>query len=108
VDNTQIVAVVHYSALSSTLQGILASDAGEKGAQIATALDDFKGAVLAQVRQAGLSVPAEKCAPAHPLADDILAYAQVLAPGDLGQGLVRVRYALGEIRKIAERKRAAA
>jgi hypothetical protein len=95
-------------ALLRTMAGILDSSAEDKGPRIAGALGEFSAAVLGKLRQAGLSVPTEKRAPQHPLADDILACAQVLAPGDLGQGLVKVRYALGEIRKIAERKRAAA
>jgi hypothetical protein len=95
-------------ALLRTMAGILDSSAEDKGPRITDALGEFSAAVLGKLRQAGLSVPTEKRAPAHPLADDILACAQVFSPGDLGQGLVKVRYALGEIRKIAERKRAAA
>jgi hypothetical protein len=95
-------------ALLRTMAGVLDSSAQDKGLRIAGALGEFTAAVLGKLRQAGLEVPTEKRAAAHPLADDILACAQVLAPGDVGQGLVRVRYALGEIRKIAERKRAAA
>jgi hypothetical protein len=95
-------------ALLRTMAGVLDSSAQDKGPRIAGALGAFTAAVLGKLRQVGLEVPTEKRAAQHPLADDILACAQVLAPEDLGQGLVRVKYALGEIRKIAERKRAAA
>jgi hypothetical protein len=39
----------YYSALHATMQGILSSDVADKGAKIATALDDFRAPVLAQV-----------------------------------------------------------
>jgi hypothetical protein len=97
----------YYSALSSTLQGILGSEAGDKGAKIATALDDFKSAVLAQVRQAGVSVPTEKRAgdfiPASTQAL-LIKMAGELSPRDYQKGMQGIEAALQEIRGwVAER-----
>jgi hypothetical protein len=90
----------------------LASDAGGKGARIATALDDFKGAVLAQVRQAGIAVPAsaEKLAsefiPASTQAAVIKTAAE-LSPGDYQKGMRGIEAALQEIRGWAAERGAA-
>src|SRR6266511_2643700 len=84
------------SALVGALRGIISSDAPDKGAKIQTALGEFTTAVLNALRQAGLSVPAEKRAsggliPA-PVEAAILAAALAIAPRDaLGAGMTQLR-----------------
>jgi hypothetical protein len=46
----------YLGALATTMRGILASEATDKGAQIAQALDDFRGAVLGALQQAGIEI----------------------------------------------------
>jgi hypothetical protein len=94
-------------ALLRTMAGIFDSSAQDKGVRIAGALGEFTAMVLDKLRQAGLSVPTEKRAP-HPLAEDLLALATALNPEDpTGKGMVRCRYALAELTKTVQRKRAA-
>jgi hypothetical protein len=98
----------HCAALQSTIADILDGDGDDKGAQITTALDDFRAAVLAQVREAGLEV-VEKRAPQHPLAGDLLALATALNPEDpLGRGMVRCRQALAELTEVVRAKKRSA
>jgi hypothetical protein len=96
----------YFSALQSTMQGILVSEASDKGTKLATALDDFRAAELAKLSEA---VPAvtEKRARQHPLADDLLATATALAPQDpTGQGMWLVRKCLAELIAAAKRRAA--
>jgi hypothetical protein len=96
------------NALMSTLRGIADASAGEKGAKIQAALSEFSAAVLRVAGQAGIVVPTEKRAQ-HPLAEDLLGLATALNPEDpTGKGMVRCRYALAELVKTVQRKRAVA
>jgi hypothetical protein len=79
----------------------------DKGAKIAGALGEFTAAVLGKLREAGVSVPAEKRAgdfipPSTQAA--IVKTAAVLSPGNYQQGMRGIEAALQEIRGwVAER-----
>ena len=99
----------HCAALQTTIADILDGDGGDQGAQITTALDDFRAAVLAQVREAGLAVTTEKRLRDHPLAPDLLGLATALNPEDpLGKGMVRCRQALAELTNVVQGKKRSA
>jgi hypothetical protein len=90
----------YFSALQGALQGILSGDSPDKGGQAATALDDFRTAVLGLLREAGLSVPTEKRAAIPPgLEASVLLTLMKLAPRDpTGQGATILAKALRELR----------
>ena len=86
------------SALQTAIAGILRSDAADKGAKLAGAVDDFRATVLEQLRQAGLSVPTAKrgggLVPPH-LETAVLEACQQLSPTDpLGTGAMALRKSL--------------
>jgi hypothetical protein len=91
----------YLGALATTLRGILASAATDKGAQIAQALDDFRTAVVGALHQAGLEVPTAKQALIPPALEKELLYTMLkLAPRDpLGRGGVVLAKALQQVRQ---------
>jgi hypothetical protein len=99
------------SALMTTIGGILRSDAGDKGGKIATALDDFRAAILTRLQQAGLSVPTQKRGSAlipERTEAAILKTALTLCPQDpQGKGMQAIEAALTEVRNYAAKRTAA-
>jgi hypothetical protein len=100
------------NALMSTLRGIAEANAGDKGAKIQAALNEFSAAVLRVAGQAGITVPApaEKRAsefiPASTQAA-IIKTAGELSPGNYVKGMRGIEVALQEIRGWAAERGAA-
>lgn len=100
------------SALTSTIAGIVRSEASDKGQKVASALQDFTAAVLAKLQQAGLAVPTQKrtsgLIPDHTEAA-IMKSALALSPQDpLGKGMQAIDTALAEVVALWREHRGAA
>ena len=90
----------YLGALATTMRGILASEATDKGAQIAQALDDFRGAVLGASQQAGLEITEKRALIPPALEAEILRALLKLAPRDpLGKGGTLLAKALRQLRQ---------
>ena len=89
------------SAFMATVQGIVSSEASDKGPRLGQALDEFTAAVRGALQQAGIVVPVAKQAllPAS-LEASVLRTCLQLAPRDpLGQGVAVLAKALQQVRQ---------
>jgi hypothetical protein len=88
------------SALMSTLAGIVASEASDKGALVGQALEAFNAALRQAFEEAGIAVPVAKALLPASLEASVLRTCLQLAPRDpLGKGVAVLAKALQQVRQ---------
>jgi hypothetical protein len=87
------------SAFMATVQGIVSSEASDKGPRLGQALDEFTTAVRGALQQAGIAITEKRALISPTLEKELLYTLLKVAPRDpCGQGAVILGKALREVR----------